>query len=344
VRDLLLEQTAPLPVPDGETLALAVNCLVAVAESLRALTLAAYGTPLPPQPTAAPAPQRTPQPNSGTLPPPPSSSPLRRSSGSGSGPALYFVPPPPSALVSRSASEQSLGAFLAAQDKSDAEGDCSPDDAAKEADAHPASPAPVRRLSQPRSVSSSVDDAAWPSASAPPAASAAQVRQRAAVRAFVTAVWENVLSAASQLLVHTHAAAAAHRSSGSNSGGSSTSVSGGGGATNPLTNTLAVATASAGSSGGHGSSSGSTSAAHRRLLDKLLTVYVAFAVSAGLAGLPMPRDCFLGSLCKAALPSPWLHAGSHGSADANQLALSPPHVAVLKVYYIRLPSSRYLRL
>jgi hypothetical protein len=162
------------------------------------------------------------------------------------------------------------------------------------------------------------------------------------VRAFVTAVWENVLSAASQLLVHTHAAAAAHRSSGStsgsNSGGSSTSVSGGGGgATNPLTNPLAVAAASAGSSGG-------TSAAHRRLLDKLLTVYVAFAVSAGLAGLPMPRDCFLGSLCKAALPSPWLHAGSHGAVDANQVALSPPHVAVLKVYYIRVPSSRYLRL
>jgi hypothetical protein len=350
----LLEHTAPLPVPDSEALALALNCLVALSESLRALVLQAYGAPLPSK-TFLHSSKRAAA--SSSTPPPPSTSPSSPKSSSSCGShgapttsgGLMFMPPPPSALVFRSPSEQSLADFLAdSEHLTSGEGEA----------------AAGKALGVDRK------DDAGASAATPSAhvVSPAQQRQREAVRSFVEAVWENVLSAASQLLVHSHAAAANHRTTtasaahsqsstsataaySANSGDSSTghmhsssssSSSGGSSHSNAASagpNQSSLNVSSGSSLNGKGNSNSGSAAVQRRLLDKLLTVYVSFTISAGLGGLQTPRDCFLGSLCKAALPSPWLHSSSSSSSQGyaqdyggSPQALSPPHVAVLKVW------------
>jgi len=338
----LLEHTAPLPVPDSEALALALNCLVALSESLRALLLQAYGAPLPSKTSSSSQSNK----RAGSSSSSPSSSPSSPSSshaspGSASG-GLLFVPPPPSLLVFRSPSEQSLADFLADSEQSTNE--------------------EGGRGAGKASVDGNEDTADAPASQSAHVVSPAQQRQREAVRSFVEAVWENVLSAASQLLIHSHAAAANHRtttasaSSSNNSATSGGSANSGSGANNSSSsgsshsngtnvgsnhNGALAGSSSSASTNGKGSSS-SGAAVQRRLLDKLLTVYVSFTISAGLGGLQTPRDCFLGSLCKAALPSPWLHSSSSSSSSAvskgyaqdyggSPQALSPPHVAVLKV-------------
>jgi hypothetical protein len=365
-RELSMETNAPYPAPEGETLAIALNCLVAIAESLKIATIDAFGHKLPKPTEFDSNTMKSTTATSGATSTPTTTSSTTTSSSSSSQPPFlvkYRIIKPPSSAITKNKSNLSLEEFLQHKNESDQRNsqDFNNDSGAAGGD--------IKELEYDDyyGVEEEEEEDEGGGKGLNERQKEILNAHRACVRAFVSSTWEHFLGVVSELLLQVNSAVAlaaanssshhasghngSHGNSSSNSNnnsahmGSVSMMSGNNNNASQSHNQTSMSSTGSGnnnnnnSNGANNNNNNSSNkntpvvSTHRLLLDKLLSVCVSLTISAGACDLSAPRDCLLGTLCKAAVPTPMISSYENGGGGGG-VTLHNHNVVVLKAVLI----------
>jgi hypothetical protein len=362
-RELSMETNAPYPAPEGETLAIALNCLVAIAESLKIATIDAFGHKLP-KPTEFDSNntmKSTTVTSGATSTPTTTTTTTTSSSSQPTFLVKYRIIKPPSSAITKNKSNLSLEEFLQHKNESDQRNsfDFKDDSGAVGGD--------IKELEfdDYYGVEDEDEDEGGGGKGLNERQKEILNAHRACVRAFVSSTWEHFLGVVSELLLQVNSAVAlaaanssSHHASGNNGHGNNSNsnnnahmgsvsmMSGNNSNASQSHNQTSMSSTGSGNMNNNNNSNGANNnnnnsnkntpvvSTHRLLLDKLLSVCVSLTISAGACDLSAPRDCLLGTLCKAAVPTPMISSYENSGGGGGVVTLHNHNVVVLKAVLI----------